>query len=62
MSEKLQMALDVLDDLAIARPEEFYHQMVFSLTSDADHAAAYINPKDLKILANFAEDVRILQG
>lgn len=62
MSEKLEMVLEVLDELADTRPKEFYHQLVFSLTSDADHAAEYINPKDLKILANFAEDVRILQG
>lgn len=63
MSEKLELALEVLDDLAECSfsHEEYYHLMVCNLTTDAVHAARHTNPEDLKILANFAEDVRILQ-
>lgn len=61
MSEILELIIDKLNNVADETPQEYYHQVVKSLTSDAAHAATHINPEDLKILANFAEDVRILQ-
>ena len=57
MSEKLEMLLEVLDELADTRPRAFYYQLVFSLTSDAQHAAMYINPTDFAELKEFVEDV-----
>lgn len=57
MSEKLEMVLEVLDELADTRPREFYHQLVFSLTSDDQHAAMYISPTDFVKLKKFVEDV-----
>lgn len=61
MIEILEILIDKLNSLADEIPNEYYHQVVKSLTSDAAHAAKHINPEDLKILAIFAEDVRILQ-
>ena len=57
MSEKLEMLLEVLDDVACSRPREFYYQMVFSLTTDEQHAAMYISSTDFTKLKKFVEDV-----
>lgn len=61
MIEILEMLIDKLDNLADEIPQEYHYQVVKSLTSDAAHAAKHIHPEDLKILANFAEEVKNLQ-
>lgn len=57
MRDKIETALEVLDELANSNHEEYYHLMVFNLTADAQHAAIYISNIDFAKLKEFVKDV-----
>lgn len=61
MSEKLELALDGLYELAERDTEEYYRIMVLNLTTSTLYAAKYMNPHDLETLSRFIEDVKNLQ-